>query len=284
MPMLAQANERAKAETSGVSLMLSGRTANFTLPGGIKLEMVTIPAGTLHSESPVPEPAEDEEPGVPELMDRPVATFLMGKIPVTQGQWMALMRYNPSKVKGGPGYPVTNVDWTTNGYVQVGKGWERDGTFLAKLNEITISVRPPGKEFRLPTEAEWEYAYRAGTKTIYFWGNEVEPIIKYAWCMKNSDLTIHPVGQKLPNDWGLHDMAGNIKQWCFDWYKKDWSSRWDTHWGPAKPLRTQDAVVRGSDCDDNGSKSTFESRSSYYPTWNHETIGFRLVLADPIHR
>jgi formylglycine-generating enzyme required for sulfatase activity len=131
--------------------------------------------------------------------------FYLGKYEVTQEQWQAVMGNNPSKTKG-PKNPVDSVTWNDC------------QDFFKKLNP---KIAASGKSGRLPTEAEWEYACRAGTQTPYFFGDDEKQLDDYAWYIRNGPpKTIHrphPVGQKKPNPWGLYDMYGNVTEWCADW-------------------------------------------------------------------
>jgi len=132
--------------------------------------------------------------------------FYLGKYPVTQAQYQACLQQNPSKSTKQPNCPVDNIG-------------EDDCTrFCDKLTEVA------GRDVRLPTEAEWEYACRAGTTTKWFFGDDPSPLEDYAWCKSNSGLKSHPVGLKKPNPWGLYDIYGQVLERCSDRYSKDYFS------------------------------------------------------------
>ena len=167
-----------------------------TLPNQVPLEMITVPTGnflmgTLSLDYNYP---TDEKP----RHKVNLLSFAIGKYPVTQSQYEAVMAINPSYLKNNPQNPVENVSWNDA------------QAFCQKLSQIT------GKTYRLPTELEWEYACRAGTTTDYYFGDDASQLGDYAWYLNNSQATTHPVGQKKPNAWGLYDMIGNVREWCAD--------------------------------------------------------------------
>ena len=130
--------------------------------------------------------------------------FKMGVHEVTQAQYEQVMKNNPSNFKGAEN-PVENVSW------------DEAVEFCRKLSELP-DEKAAGNVYRLPTEAEWEYACRAGTKAAFSFGDDESNLGDYVWCRENSAEKTHPVGSKLPNTWGLYDMHGNVWEWCQDAY------------------------------------------------------------------
>ncbi|MEW6238077.1 MAG: formylglycine-generating enzyme family protein [Candidatus Omnitrophota bacterium] len=167
--------------------------------GAIPLYMEYIPAGTFFMGSPPNEMDRQDNEG-PQHQVTITKPLYFGKYEVTQAQWQAVMGNNPSLDSGvGPNYPVYNVSWND---CQI---------YIQKLNQMGIGT------FRLPTEAEWEYACRAGTYTRFYWGDDLNftQIKDYAWYDGNDGTK--EVGLKLPNSFGLYDMSGNVREWCQDW-------------------------------------------------------------------
>jgi formylglycine-generating enzyme required for sulfatase activity len=166
----------------------------------LNMEMIFIPSGTFIMGND--QGADDEDPAHEVFLD----AFYIGKYVVTQKQWKEIMGNNPSDPLGDD-LPVVNVSW------------EDAQEFVKCLSERT------GQTYRLPTEAEWECACRAGSTTIFHFGNDTSLLTDYAWCESNSNGKLHPVGQKKPNAWGLYDMAGNTWEWCEDWWDPEYYSR-----------------------------------------------------------
>jgi len=195
--------------------------------------------------------------------------FWMAKYELTQAQWKAVMNDNPSWFQGGHGEgegadagnrPVEEVSWD-----------DITGSFLPTLNAAT------GKTFRLPSEAEWEYAARAGTATRFYWGDDPDytAIGDYAWYYANSDYQTHVVGGKLPNAFGLYDMSGNVWEWVQDWCGPYPSVSMSDPTGPASGSTR---VFRGGSGYNGGG---YGCRSAYsndsYPSAAGDDLGFRLA-------
>jgi formylglycine-generating enzyme required for sulfatase activity len=158
------------------------------------MAFVLIPAGTFLMGGDL---FRNEQPVHPVHLTR---LFLLGQHEVTQGQWVAVMGTNPSRFTGDLQRPVETVSW------------EEVQGFIRQL------MAREGHHYRLPTEAEWEYAARADTTSDYSFGNEVSQLGAYAWYGDDAEGTTHPVGQKRPNAWGLFDVYGNVWEWVQDWY------------------------------------------------------------------
>lgn len=189
-----------------------------TLPGGLELELVLIPAGgfMMGSRRSAEEMARvfGMEPGwfassFPLHRVRITRPFYIGKHELTQAQWRAVTGHNPSHFKDAPDSdrrPVECVSWA-----------DVDEAFLPKVQ----SSAPEGWAFRLPTEAEWEYAARAGSQDYFPWGDTLTPEQANAAFVEPAKQGTAPVGRYAPNAWGLHDVMGNVWEWCRDSWRED---------------------------------------------------------------
>jgi formylglycine-generating enzyme required for sulfatase activity len=189
--------------------------------------------------------------------------FWMGRTEVTQSQYQAIMGKNPSKFKGANN-PVEQVSW--NDCVE----------FCKKLTarERKTGRLPVDQEYRLPTEAEWEYCCRAGSKTKYCFGDNESKLGDYAWYKKNSESKTHPAAEKKPNDWGLYDMHGNVYEWCQDWFGNYPSG---AQVDPTGPASGSDRVLRGGSWNYFAGPCRSAFRGWSTPSLRYIPSGFRLV-------
>ena len=267
-----QAQQHQEAWADYLSLPVE---REIELPGGAHLTLLLIPPGEFMMGSPEAErrlaleaaktakktwaiaqiPTEGPRHAV--RISRP---FYLGKYEVTQSQWEAVMGDNPSSTKD-PMNPVEQVSWQ---HIQA---------FLAKLNAASMKE---GMKFVLPTEAQWEYACRAGTATTYYFGEDTAVLGQYAWYFENSGRKRHPVGEKNPNGWGLHDMHGNVWEWCADW-RADYYSQSP----PIDPIGPKTGVVRvlrGGCVADYAWSLRSAPRVGNEPDFHCPDYGFRVAL------
>jgi len=173
------------------------------------------------------------------------------------------MENNPSYFKGD-NLPVENVSW------------EDVQQFIQKMNG-----RNDGYTYRLPTEAEWEYAARAGSNGKYSFGDDENRLSEYAWVFGNSGNTTHPAGQKKPNTWGLYDMHGNVWEWAQDWYEGNYDcdySRDSPSTTDPRGLRSGlDRVIRGGGLSGTAANCRSAFRHYFSPGLRFNSIGFRLL-------
>jgi len=264
-----------EAYPSAASLAAVGSGAIAALPkeitteGGV--EMVLIPAGSF---------IMGDEKGEPDETPHKVYVdaFYMDRYQVTQQEYERLMGENPSRWKGARD-PVDQVRWSDA--VKYCNARSREEGLEPCYDLETWRCNFDANGYRLPTEAEWEYACRAGTKTSYYFGDDERKLRVFAWFEQNSGGRHHPVGQKLPNPWGLFDMHGNVWEWCNDFYKVDYY-RESPERNPRGPDEGETKVLRGG-C---FSSKPRECRSShrYYENpaysdvcFGYDIYGFRCV-------
>lgn len=219
----------------------------------IDMEFVLIPAAEFKMGSE--DGFNNEEPVHEVTIGK---AFYLGKYEVTQKQWVEVMGSNPSKFKGD-GLPVEQVSWND---VQ---------EFIKKLNE-----KEGSNKYRLPSEAEWEYACRAGTTTHYSFGDSESKLGEYAWYQDNSGSKIHPVGQKKQNQWGLYDMHGNVYEWMQDRYHSNYEGA-PTDGSAWEDGSSSDRVVRSGGWGGYAGRVRSALRSNGSPDVRSSNLGFRLL-------
>ena len=220
---------------------------------GVSFEMVAVEGGTFQMGGEDPNGEPDEQPAHEVTLN----SFVIGQTEVTQELWEAVMGFNPSSTRGQK-LPVENVSWY---------GCQQ---FITKLNQLT------GQEFRLPTEAEWEFAARGGNLSKGYTYSGSNNLDEVAWYLNNSDSITHEVGTKAPNELGIYDMSGNVWEWCQDLYDSEYyaNSPDDNPTGPNRRLSSFGRVggflsTKGCRVIDRGNP---EPGNSYY------FYGFRLAL------
>jgi formylglycine-generating enzyme required for sulfatase activity len=276
-----QAYEAFRSESTGSTLLASNaamlkerleaigwelgppRKSTLELGGDVKIEMVLIPAGEFEMGSN--DGGRDEKPVHKVKILR---SFYMGKYVVTQAQYEKVMGKNPSALKGET-LPVDSVNYI-----------DAEG-FCKKASKFI------GRPIRLPTEAEWEYACRAGTKTKYYTGDDAAALEQVGWFKENAEGKTHPVGQKKSNAWGLFDMQGNVLQWCQDWFGEDYYGKSETEnpQGPSQKNALATRLLRGSSRFNDAVNCRSARRTSIVNQLDHDDpqFGFR-VVAEPVSR
>jgi formylglycine-generating enzyme required for sulfatase activity len=215
-------------------------------------EMVAIPTGSFvmgSQDGPISEQPEHRVS---------VRAFSISKYEITQAQWSAMMGSNPSRFKG-PALPVENVSW------------DDVKEYLRRLNAKT------GKNYRLPTEAEWEYAARAGSQTKYSFGDDEARLTQYGWYESNSSKQSQPVGEKLPNAFGLHDMHGNVSEWTEDFWNESYNGASPSDGRAWMSGESRQRVVRGGSWSFGLRSQRSAARGWYKTTYFSDDLGFRVV-------
>ena len=222
---------------------------------GVIFEMVYVEGGTFDMGATTEQGSDaesDEKPVHSVTLDG----YYIGKCEVTQELWEAVMGSNPSHFKGAQN-PVENVSWNDC------------QEFVSRLNSLT------GRTFRLPTEAEWEYAARGGNKSLHYKYSGSDNIDEVAWYNNNSGRSTHAVGTKSPNELGIYDMSGNVWEWCSDWYG-GYSAGAQTN--PQGPSSGSYRVLRGGSWINYAGNCRVSIRSYDDPGNSNINFGLRLVL------
>ena len=279
---LAEVNR--ELEKLGGALM--GKFHILTLPKGVTMKLALIPAGSFMMGSPVSEKGRraDEGPQHKVTISKP---FYMGVTEVTVGQFGAFVAdsgYKTDAEKEGWGYvykggwsKLAGASWRKAQFTQTADhpaicvSWNDAVAFCRWLGKRT------GKNSRLPTEAQWEYACRAGTKTRFYFGEDEAQLAEHAWYRANSDMRTHPVGRKKPNAAGLYDMYGNVWEWCADFYAKGYDAKAKTV-DPTGPASGTARARRGGPWIDPPGYLRSASRHSSVPDHRNDIVGFRVVV------
>jgi formylglycine-generating enzyme required for sulfatase activity len=285
------------------------RHRNYTegIPGSsVQFDMIAIPGGTFFMGSPDGEKGRGKDEGPQHLVK--VRPFWMGKCEVT---WNEFDLYRVRKVQfreeNEPVVedPADAVTSPTPPYIDHTYGYGEDGYPVIGVTHHSameycrwLSIKT-GKAYRLPTEAEWEHACRAGTRSAYSFGDDPAKLKEHAWLADNAEDKTHPVGSNKPNPWGLYDMHGNVAEWCLDHYREDYYATFPPGSLPLAPVNMPTAnryphVVRGGSWADDAPQLRSASRRASNKLWNRQDpavpqsiwwltnadhVGFRIVRA-----
>jgi formylglycine-generating enzyme required for sulfatase activity len=283
------------------------RSYTETLPESrVRFDLVAVPGGVFWRGSFPGERgrAGDEGPRHPVCI-RP---FWMGRTEVTWDEFDQYLWHRPEQRPPGQRPLNPDADAVTRpspSYIDETFGYGRAGYPVLGISHHAAMAycrwlsRATGKLYRLPTEAEWEWAARAGTTTAYFFGDDAKKLGDYTWFADNSDEATHPVGRKKPNPWGLYDMYGNVSEWCLDHYRPDAYAAFPTDRLTLAPVSLPTAdrfpdVVRGGSWADGADRCRSAAREASRPAWNRidpmrprsiwwlangDFVGFRVVRA-----
>ena len=232
-------------------------SSHIFIAHNVMIEMVRVEGGTFTMGATAEQASDAFSDELP-THKVTLSPFLIGKYEVSQTLWLAVMGENPS-VNTGINLPVDNVTWN------------ECQTFITKLNELT------GKDFRLLTEAEWEYAARGGNKSKGYKYSGSNNLGDVAWYIDNSNNTSHAMGTKAPNELGIYDMTGNVMEWVSDW-KGSYSSGAQTN--PTGPDSGTYRVNRGGSYGNVERLSRITNRNSIDPNMSSKTMGLRLCLPE----
>jgi len=251
-----------------IAMLLHGYQAAYVSETPVVNEMVRISGGTFMMGSPENEWGRLSNEGPQRQVT--LSSFYIGRFPVTQAEFQEIMGRNPSTFRG-PNLPVEQVSWFDAVEFSNRRSIRAGLTPAYTISGNTVTWNREANGYRLPTEAEWEFACRAGTQTPFNSGTSASEV---GWYAGNSRGRTHPVGQKQPNAWGLYDMHGNVLEWCWDWYGAYPS---ESQTNPQGPNWGVGRVYRGGSWrfEANQTRSAFRFRNN--PNLRLNFIGFRLA-------
>jgi formylglycine-generating enzyme required for sulfatase activity len=272
----------------------------------VRFDLAAIPGGTFRMGSPDNEKGRGRDEGPQHPVK--VGPFWMGRTEVTWDEYDLYRKNGPASQRDNEAALEKDADAITRPsppYADETWGFGREGypvigiTHHAAMEYCRWLSKTTGKAYRLPTEAEWEWAARAGTTSPWFFGDDPKKLGEYAWFAANSNESTHPVGKKKPNPWGLCDIHGNVAEWCLDHYKKDHYATFSLRIAARSPVllptaRRWSHVVRGGHWDDIAARCRSSARRGSDPAWNKrdpakpksmwwladaDFVGFRVVRA-----
>jgi formylglycine-generating enzyme required for sulfatase activity len=251
----------SKSGPAGSPAAGAGTPSVITTASGVK--MVLVPAGTFVMGSARTEEA-DEKPHTVSL-----SAFHIDQFEVTQAQYAKAMGKNPSLHKD-PGAPVEQIRWKeAAAYCNARSKLEG---LKPAYDPATFACDFAAEGYRLPTEAEWEYAARAGTTTAYSFGDDAAALGQYAWFKDNQTIAPHPAGTRKPNAWGLYDMYGNVWEWCNDWYGETYYASSPAQ-DPPGPAKGTNRVLRGGCWNSKAAECTSDYRMNELPAFTDVCFG-----------
>ena len=248
IPAMAQQKKKKKNKMTEIVLPIVSKE----FLDSIQNNMVWVTGGRFVMGSNASE--ADERPAYEVVVDG----YAISKYPVTQRQWVIIMKSNPSEFKGCDQCPIDKVSW------------DDAQQFIETLNALT------GKKYSLPTEAEWEYAAKGGLQQKQFRYSGSDNVDEAGWYAGNSGRHPHPVGEKKPNAIGLYDMCGNVWEWCLDWYNKNYYEQNESN-NPMGPSSGSGRVRRGGSWFTQAASCKTTTRNSVKQDYKDDLGGFRLV-------
>lgn len=259
---------------TGENRTTASTTGQKSRINSVGMEFVFVPAGSfmMGASDRDHEATAAEKPQHPVTLTKP---FYFGKYEVTQAQWRAVMGTDPyASERSNPYYELPGMkERITQPNHPATVSWDDAQEFIRRLN-----AKEGGNSYRLPTEAEWEYAARAGTTPVYSFGDDRRDLDRYAWHGEDfAEGGTHPVGEKLPNPWGVFDVHGNVWEWVQDWYSDSYYAQSPSN-DPQGPASGRQRVVRGGSWHQTATSWRSSSGKAYNSDYRGISIGFRVLM------